>query len=76
MPLAMLAFGPLADMIRIEWLLIGSGLLLAVLALGLTMNKSLIQAGEPAQSDPVAGQDQPAEKRWPACPADQAECVI
>ena len=47
MPLAMLAFGPLADIIRIEWLLIVTGLLLAVLAGGLTLNKTLLRAGAP-----------------------------
>ncbi|NLO34720.1 MAG: MFS transporter, partial [Clostridiaceae bacterium] len=39
MPTAMFIFGPLADRIRIEWLLVGSGVLLTLLAGGLATNK-------------------------------------
>lgn len=45
MPMAMLGFGPLADVVRIEWLLIGSGVFLMILAIGLSMNKVLVGAG-------------------------------
>lgn len=47
MPLGMLIFGPIADIVQIEWLLIGTGLLVVLqgfLALG---SKVLIQAGSP-----------------------------
>ena len=49
MPLGMLVFGPIADFIKIEWLLIGTGLLLFVLGLFLLGNKVLIEAGKPVK---------------------------
>ncbi|UVI33123.1 MFS transporter [Paenibacillus spongiae] len=48
MPLGMLVFGPLADIIRIEWLLIGTGLLMVVQSLFMLGNNVLIKAGAPA----------------------------
>ncbi len=47
MPLGMLIFGPTADVIKIEWLLIGTGLLIIILSLLLGRNKVLIEAGKP-----------------------------
>lgn len=47
MPAAMLVFGPAADRIRIEWLLLGTGALMAVLAVFTSGNKRLIEAGIP-----------------------------
>ncbi|MEW9672749.1 MFS transporter [Ammoniphilus sp. 3BR4] len=47
MPVGMLIFGPIADVIRIEWLLIGTGLLIFILAVFLGRNKVLIETGEP-----------------------------
>lgn len=47
MPLGMIAFGPLADLIKIEWLLIGTGLLLFIQSLWMLGNKVLIEAGKP-----------------------------
>jgi hypothetical protein len=47
MPIAMFVFGPLADVISIEWQLIATGLLLLVLGVGLYLNKIMVQAGEP-----------------------------
>lgn len=47
MPLGMLVFGPVADIIRIEWLLIGTGILMFVQGLLLFRNKVLIDAGRP-----------------------------
>lgn len=52
MPLGMLIFGPLADFIAIEWLLIGTGALLVILAILLGRNKVLIEAGKPALKEP------------------------
>lgn len=49
MPIGMLIFGPVADVIRIEWLLLGTGVLIVILAVFLGRNKTLIEAGEPAQ---------------------------
>lgn len=48
MPLGMLIFGPLADFVKIEWLLIGTGMLLLVQSLFMLGNKVLIEAGKPA----------------------------
>jgi DHA3 family macrolide efflux protein-like MFS transporter len=47
MPLGMLIFGPLSDIIEIEWLLIFSGLMMFVQAFFLIGNKALIEAGKP-----------------------------
>lgn len=46
MPIGMLLFGPLADMIAIEWLLILSGMLMLALILALTKNHALLEAGK------------------------------
>jgi DHA3 family macrolide efflux protein-like MFS transporter len=51
MPLGMLVFGPIADVIEIEWLLIGTGLLLLAQGLIMLGNKVLIQAGQPSPSE-------------------------
>ncbi|WP_040205900.1 MFS transporter [Neobacillus jeddahensis] len=48
MPLGMLIFGPIADIIKIEWLLIGTGVFIIILAVFLGRNKGLVEAGEPA----------------------------
>ncbi|MEJ9218542.1 MFS transporter [Paenibacillus glucanolyticus] len=47
MPLGMLVFGPLADVFEIEWLLMGTGLFMLVLALFFIRNKRLVEAGMP-----------------------------
>lgn len=47
MPLGMLVFGPAADIIAIETLLIGTGILLSVQAFFLVGNKVLQEAGKP-----------------------------
>lgn len=47
MPLAMLVYGPIADLIKIEWLLIGTGLLMLVQSLIMLGNRVLIEAGNP-----------------------------
>lgn len=47
MPLGMLVFGPLSDFVKIEWLLIGTGLLLAAQSLFMLDSKVLIEAGKP-----------------------------
>lgn len=51
MPIGMLIFGPLADMIEIEWLLVGTGLLIVILAIFFAGNKRLIEAGMPATKE-------------------------
>ncbi|MBQ4898323.1 MFS transporter [Paenibacillus sp. Marseille-P2973] len=51
MPLGMLIFGPIADVIRIEWLLIGTGLFILILAVFLGRNKILLEAGKPIANE-------------------------
>lgn len=46
MPLAMLVYGPISDLIKIEWLLIGTGLLMLVQGFAMLKNKVLIEAGK------------------------------
>lgn len=46
MPLGMLVFGPIADIVRIEWLLIGTGIMLFVQGFFLAGNKVLLEAGK------------------------------
>lgn len=47
MPLAMLVFGPLADAVAIEWMLMGTGVLLFIQGFFLMRSKELIEAGVP-----------------------------
>jgi DHA3 family macrolide efflux protein-like MFS transporter len=47
MPMGMLLFGPLSDYVEIEWLLIGTGILLFIQAFFLLGNKVLLDAGKP-----------------------------
>ena len=47
MPIGMLVFGPIADFIKIEWILIGTGILMCILAMLLGRNKVLLVAGKP-----------------------------
>jgi MFS transporter, DHA3 family, macrolide efflux protein len=51
MPLGMLVFGPIADIIKIEWLLIGTGLLLVIQSFFMLRSKVLIEAGKPISID-------------------------
>lgn len=51
MPLGMLIFGPIADIIRIEWLLLGTGVLIIVLAFLLGRSKVLVEAGKPVLTE-------------------------
>lgn len=48
MPIGMLIFGPIADQVKIEWLLIGTGILILILTVVLGRNQVLIEAGKPA----------------------------
>ena len=52
MPLGMLIFGPISDIIKIEWLLILTGVLLFILAFFLIGSKVLVEAGEPVSKEP------------------------
>jgi len=48
MPLAMLFFGPVADRVRIEWLLIATGILMLVQSMMMIRNEKLLEAGKAA----------------------------
>jgi MFS transporter, DHA3 family, macrolide efflux protein len=47
MPLGMLVFGPISDIIKIEWLLIGTGFLVFLQGFYLLGDKVLLEAGKP-----------------------------
>lgn len=55
MPLGMLIFGPLADRIPIEGLLIGTGLLMFIEGFFLLGNKVLVEAGKPIDKPELPG---------------------
>lgn len=46
MPLGMLIFGPIADIIEIEWLLIGTGVVIFIQGWFMLKNKVLLEAGK------------------------------
>ncbi|MGC5327439.1 MFS transporter [Brevibacillus sp. SYSU BS000544] len=53
MPIGMLIFGPIADVIRIEWLLVGTGVLMLILSVLMGRNKVLVEAGKQASKEPA-----------------------
>jgi len=60
MPIGMLLFGPAADYVRIEWMLIGTGVIMTLLTAFLMGSKSLIQAGVKTEAVPAPSADDPA----------------
>ncbi len=60
MPLGMLVFGPLAEIIKIEWLLLGTGALMLLLVCIVPFNKKLMEYGlKPHKADalPIGSHD-------------------
>lgn len=53
MPIGMLVFGPMADAVAIERILLATGALLMIQALFLLKNKALLKAGAPLESGPA-----------------------
>ena len=51
MPLSMIVYGPVADYIKIEWLLIGSGFSMLILNFFMIDSKVLIEAGKPVSGE-------------------------
>ncbi|WP_449241007.1 MFS transporter [Desulfoscipio gibsoniae] len=49
MPLGMLVFGPVADSIKIEWLLVGTGALLFIQGFFLLGSRTMLEAGQPVE---------------------------
>lgn len=60
MPIGMLIFGPLADVVKIEWLLVGTGLFMLVLTVFFARNKRLVEAGMPLPKEQEAATD----RKW------------
>lgn len=60
MPLGMLLFGPLADRIDIEWLMLGSGILIFIIGLLFSRNRGLLEAGKP-QDNVTSGAAEPGQ---------------
>ncbi len=52
MPFGMLVFGPMADFMKIEWLLLGTGMVIAVVSFFFVNSKVLIKAGKPVIKPP------------------------
>ncbi|MDF2651683.1 MAG: transporter [Paenibacillus sp.] len=57
MPIGMLIFGPLADVMAIEWLLVGTGLFMVILSLFFIRNKRLVEAGMPVIQEAAQEQE-------------------
>jgi DHA3 family macrolide efflux protein-like MFS transporter len=55
MPLGMLAFGPLADLVRIEWILLATGAAMFLHGLLVLGNRRLIEVGRPAPAAALQG---------------------
>ncbi len=53
MPLGMLVFGPLAEIVRIEWMLLGTGVLMAGLGVAVLANRRLVEAGRKPEKTPA-----------------------
>lgn len=53
MPIGMLIFGPMADVIKVEWLLVGTGILIFILSFFLGVNKVLLETGKPVVDAPA-----------------------
>jgi DHA3 family macrolide efflux protein-like MFS transporter len=49
LPIGMLIFGPAADIVPVEWLLVGSGALFSLMALWLAGSRALREAGKPLE---------------------------
>jgi DHA3 family macrolide efflux protein-like MFS transporter len=50
MPVGMLVFGPISDFIKIEWLLIGTGIVMLIQSVVMLSDKVLIEAGKPVDN--------------------------
>jgi len=62
MPMGMLAFGPLAEVVTIEWILVGTGLLMVAQVAWVLLDRSPIEAGIP----PGASPDEPSQAGEPS----------
>lgn len=51
MPVGMLLFGPLAEVIRLEWILVVTGALMIAAVSAMLLNRRLVESGLPRQQD-------------------------
>jgi len=61
MPMGMLVFGPLADTVSIESMLIGTGIAMMLMGLAMTRSKELVRHGEPATPQSATTSTLPGE---------------
>lgn len=54
MPIGMLIFGPIADLVKIEWLLLGTGGFILVLSMFLVRTNELVEAGKPVVTETIS----------------------
>jgi DHA3 family macrolide efflux protein-like MFS transporter len=47
LPLGMLVFGPMADLVKVEWLFVGTGILIFIEGICMWGNRVMVQAGRP-----------------------------
>lgn len=64
MPMGMIVFGPIADAVPVEWLLLSTGAIIVVLSVLMLQSKPLLAAGLPkilesSQAAPMASPDSP-----------------
>lgn len=59
MPVAMMLYGPLADTIPIEYIMLATGILLALTMLLVILNKPLLEAGKPLTPEELAALEAP-----------------
>ena len=57
MPLGMVFFGPLADLVRIEWLLLATGLVMGAQAVAMLLDRALVAHGHALPSARTEGSD-------------------
>ena len=57
MPLGMVFFGPLADLVRIEWLLVATGLVMGAQAVAMFLDRALVAHGQALPSARTEGSD-------------------
>jgi DHA3 family macrolide efflux protein-like MFS transporter len=69
MPFGMLVFGPIADVVPIDWLLIGTGIAIIPLALAFIMSRTVHEAGLLPEPPAVADAAAPAETAEPVASA-------
>jgi DHA3 family macrolide efflux protein-like MFS transporter len=60
MPIGMLAFGPIADVVPVEWLLLSTGAIIVLLSVFIVRSKPLLEAGLPKSLEVTEAEVGPA----------------